>query len=519
MKNSALWAARAGIARPLAIVLSFARAAFLTMLLVGGASPERASAQPRPVVGVEPAKISPTIRKKIEGILKRRGFGILPDALTALQSKTKAQSRVSAHLIEEYLFGAAVSGTPPTLASLDRGSGSAISQFWRSNVVESIASGSPSGEQCGEFYIGPVDGQSGGLGACLMAEGVGRAFEIAIDAAQSVCQMRNFGAKVKINDPAIVFKRGKDRVPDGLLKNIFSPGDEERLIKIRARGEIGEDENGNPLPLAVQNIFIRIASSEANRRRNALYRADLHFCEDGDTIARGYNLIRVATSGVLSILNKDMQSQSGRASTVVVKGRLTPVGGILRWALDAPRTGEIQLSDPQSGQARSERIGFVVSQDGVTSRRRREASNEPEVREYAVAQIQGKNAVDLRFLSGAFKSQFNGGLPVVGATEYRDSYYASAPQSPLVLQAQSFDFSVDPIFADPTDLVVDLSKYRCTLEPDIEIEFDRSKVANDFFEECESRGLKRMDFCSGSDLVEAARQRQSSVCPAAIVGP
>jgi hypothetical protein len=136
-----------------------------------------------------------------------------------------------------------------------------------------------------------------------------------------------------------------------------------------------------------------------------------------------------------------------------------------------------------------------------------------------VAQIQGKNAVDLRFLSGAFKSQFNGGLPVVGATEYRDSYYASAPQSPLVLQAQSFDFSVDPIFADPTDLVVDLSKYRCTLEPDIEIEFDRSKVANDFFEECESRGLKRMDFCSGSDLVEAARQRQSSVCPAAIVGP
>jgi len=512
MKNYALWAARPGIAAP------FARVAVVTMLLAVGPFPELASAQPLPVIDVGPAKISPSIKKKISARLKQRGFVILPDALTALQSKTKAQSRASAHLIEEYLFGAVVSGNPPTLASLDRVSGSAIDRFWRPDVVETIAFGSPSGEQCGEFFIGPVDGQSGGLGACLMAEGVGRSFEIAIDAAKSVCQMRNFGAKVKIDDPAILFTRGRDLVPGGALKNLFNPGDEERLIKIRARGEIGEDDNGNPLPLEVQNIFIRIAANETNRKRNAFYRADLHFCEDGDTIARGYNLIRVSTSGVLSILNKDSQPQSGRAATAVVKGRLTPVGATLRWSLDAARTGEVQVSDLRSGQARSERIGFVVSQDGVTSRRYRESSNEPAVREYAFARIQGNDAVDLRFLSGAFKSQFNDDPPVVGATEYRDSYYASAPQSPLVPQAQGFEFSADPIFAEPLDLTVDLSKYRCALKPDIEIEFDRSKIVNDFFDECESRGLKRMDFCSGSELVETARQRQSSVCSAPLVG-
>jgi len=478
--------------------------------LVGPAVPT-SFGEEREAARVQPARLS-SIAKKIAARLKKRGFSILPDALTALQSRTKSSAATSAATIEEYFFSAAVSGTPPTLSSFDRQGGTAISSFWRPGVVQSIAVGSPSSEQCGEFFTGPVDGQSGGLGACLMAEGVGRSFETAIDAGRSACQMRNFSSKISINDPAISFERGKKLVPDGKLKNLFNPGERERLIKVRALGEIGEDQNGNPVPLGAQNIFIRIPSNRSNERRNALYRAELHFCEDGDTSARGYNLIQVSNNGILKIVNKDTQSESSRVSTVTMTGRVTPAGAALQWVLTSPRSGEVRFSGPVGGQTLKERIGFSVSKDEVISRRLREGSQGRFAKEYSVASILGDNAVSLQLLTGAFKSESSGQGSVVGAAEFRDSFYASAPQSPLLSRAQSFDFSKDPLFSGSTDVSIDLSMYKCSLRPDISIVFEQSKVEDDFLAACESRGLKRMNFCSGSSLVQVAQERRPSVC-------
>lgn len=477
--------------------------------------PHNGFPSPREVITVEAASTAQSARlsalaKQILSRLKKKAFSILPDALSALQSKSK--SMASAALIEEYFFAAAVSGLPPTLASFDRRTGLAINTFWRSNVVQSIAVGTPSPEQCGEFFIGQTDGQSGGFGACIMAEGVGRAFETAIDAGKSACQMRNFSTKVKITDKSLTFKRGKKLIPDGDLSKIFNAQEKERLIKIQVRNEEELDDNGNLVRVNPQNIFIRIPSVDSNEKRKFLYRAELFFCEEGVSTAQGYNSIQVLTSGFLKITNKDARFEGSGSSLVSLNGRVRPKGSSLSWELDSPRTGEVRFTGQREGRSINERMGFSVAQDEVIARRYRRGENGGVAKEYSVAAIVGQNAVDLRFLSGAFKNIVGDGRTVVGATEFRDTYYASAPGSELLPRAQNFDFSADELFSDLSDVSVDLSHYRCSLRPDISIVFDRSKAPDDLFDTCETQRLKRMDFCSGSAIVGAARERRPLVC-------
>jgi hypothetical protein len=430
----------------------------------------------------------------------------LPDAFTALQSKSRNLA-AGAALIEDYFFSGAVMGTPPTLSSFDRNNGTARATFWRPGVVGSVAFGNPTPQQCSEFFNSPVDGESGGLGACFMAEGVGRTFETAIDAGSSVCQMQDFSSSLKINDRSLVFTKGKSLVPGGDLRKIFNTGEKERLVKIRVLNEPNESGGvENPI-----DIFIRIFSNSSNERRNLLYRAELYFCGDNQPTPAGFNSIQVLNNGRLKILNKD--NREGGAAVVSLNGQTVTAGAALKWNLDTPRSGEVRFRGNAPGGTVDEKMGFSVSRDQIISRRFRRGTQGRLTREYTVASIVGSNAVDLRFLAGGFKNEIGTERSFTGSTEYRDPIYASAPSSELRARADSFDFNADPLFGELDPVSVDLSRYSCSAKPAISIVFDQSKLTKGKFGRCDARRLRRMNFCSGDPVVDQALNRQRTVCP------
>jgi len=313
-------------------------------------SPGFLQAEPLPT---EPAKLSNTI-KKILSRLRSRGIVILPDALTALQSKTKTVSAAAASQ-EEFPVAGAVEGTPPALASFDRGFGSVKNIFWRPGVVDAVASGSPTAEQCAEFFNGPVDGQSGGIGACRMAEGIGRAFETSIDATATFCKMQNFPNQAFLDSGRVVFKRGKKLLPNGDFTKIFTPGTKNRFIKVRSTGE--SPGPGGQVD-AFRDIFVRVFSTDENEKRKLLYRAEIYTCRPDAATAEGLNIIEVNQKGVLRIVSKDTGGRSGNESIGELFGRMKIVGSRLQWDLDQPRSGTVRSVIGQTGRESNEYIGF-----------------------------------------------------------------------------------------------------------------------------------------------------------------
>jgi hypothetical protein len=191
---------------------------------------------------------------------------------------------------------------------------------------------------------------------------------------------------------------------------------------------------------------------------------------------------------------------------------MVPSGSGLKWNLDTARTGEVRFQGNIDGRSTNEKMGFSVSKDEVISRRLRLNESGQLNKEFTVAAIRGADALDLRFLAGGFKNIFGSTRTVLGSTEYRDPLYVSAPSSELLARAASFDFDRDPLFSELTDISVDLSRYSCSARPNISIVFDRERVDNDSFGSCDTKRLRRMNFCSGDGLIRQAINRHRIVC-------
>src|SRR6185295_6641330 len=79
-------------------------------------------------------------RRKLRKLLRRKGLAKLPSVAGALAARTGKHRRGTA---------AVVTGTPPALVSIPDASVKDL--FWRPGVVDAIAGGTASPEQCSEF--------------------------------------------------------------------------------------------------------------------------------------------------------------------------------------------------------------------------------------------------------------------------------------------------------------------------------------------------------------------------------
>lgn len=135
-----------------------------------------------------------------------------------------------------------VSGTPPTLSEIVTNGPSTI--FWAPGVVSSIASGSPTPEQCNQFFSGSNDGSSGGFLACYMTQTAGYALAEVVRSGTTMCYMKNMPTEEVFKGGGFTVTEGS--LPGGNVTNLFKTpsGSNPRIVKIVMSGDPEENQVG-----------------------------------------------------------------------------------------------------------------------------------------------------------------------------------------------------------------------------------------------------------------------------------
>ena len=145
-------------------------------------------------------------------------------------------------------------------------------------------------------------------------------------------------------------------------------------------------------------------------------------------------------------------------------------------------------------------------------------------RSYSVSTFSGSDVSNVRFLSGAYRGSSNDSqghqFDFVGATEFRDSYYAAAPQNSLLDQVEDFDFADDKFFDTEQELRLDLSAYPCDAAADVEVQVEmRSEFMQEVRKNCEPSDFRNMHFCHESTEIRSAEMNFGPYCVDSGPGP
>lgn len=440
--------------------------------------------------------------------LKKTGMTSIPDTSSVLSSNNSSSSAV---------HRSSVSGTPPLLTDLP---GNIKATFWRPGVIEGINSGSPTEAQCHEFFAGTADGQSGGMGACYLAQGVGYSFQSILESGTSLCYMKNFPTAVNVASGGVTVTRGSP--PGGNISQIFSVpnGSAARTIQVsvsgfedsRSRRETGRAGSGEGAP-ADQTVYIRVDSAAANARNGNQYGYSLWFCEDGN-VPTGYERTTVSLSG--EYRSKHTDRGDGGTFSNDVRAFLRNVDGELVFDTSRPRKASVTAS--RSGEESFRfKSDVVVTADNLIQNKVYDIFRDRSRKAYSVAEFTGAGIGEFRFLQGAYGDLNTESGVTLGsfesATEYRDSYYAAAPESELVDDRDALDISADSFYNSAPDADFDAGDLSCSALADLAVTINmtnstvRSSVSH-----CEGERLEGMDFCRSDEEVALAERNFFSSC-------
>lgn len=430
-------------------------------------------------------------KKKIAEI----GLAAIPDAGDLLKAKKKS----SAQSIHD------VSGTAPTLMSIPELGIKNV--FWKPGVIDGLLSGDPTQQQCGEFFAGDQDGASGGLGACHMSESVGHSFQLIMEAGNSLCYMKRIPTQANVDAGGIALNSGE--LPGGDVTKIFaSPeGSDSRLVKIAVSG-FDEGEEGP----SEENVFIKVYGTQQNSESSALYKVDLWFCTPGDETPNGAEQISISNAGrfsAVSLHDDSARGGGGGLFQATSEGFLT-IGsdGEVTFDPTKPRSATAEMDGAEWGF----KSAVQISSDNKIKTKFYDVFGGGSNKGFAVTRFSGSGVDSLRFLEGAFKGLNSGDEGFSGATEFRDSFYAAAPDSGLKGQLNSVDLAEDEFYQNPPTSSFDLSEYSCAAEADIEVSLDMSNTSvMESIAPCEQR-LDGMHFCHEDEEVNMAQQMFFEAC-------
>jgi hypothetical protein len=424
-------------------------------------------------------------RKKLQKSLRQGGLAKLPGVAAAV-----ARNDAPAGL------AAAVSGTPPALVDI---AGLSVKDvFWRSGVLDRIAAGTPEPSDCGEFVWGSADGQSGGIGACYMAESVGRSMAALLEGETALCMMKSFPTAENVAAGAVTVVSGE--LPDDDITKLFVPptGKFSRIVQVRVtRPGVGE-----------QIVSMRIMATRENKTAGDLFAADIWFCRDAASPATGYNRVTLDKNGAFEADSVQQNGEGLHANHVV--GFMVGDGLGVAWDRTRPRTATSTMTSTGGGGFKGEvRIG----EDNLIEARSWRSAGPDTQKVFSVAEFSGTSAFDMRFLTGALRDGGSHDSGNTGATEYRDTLYVSAPESPLLPSAEAVDLLTDPFFTTPPTLTLDTSAFSCAETPDVVLAMDLANSAlQAAVATCQPTAFQSVRFCENDEDVAAARQNFASAC-------
>jgi len=435
-------------------------------------------------------KANPNSKKVCSKLLKPgsvKNLNSLPSASTVINSNKKTKAKAFAGI-------KAVSGTPPTLSEI-RTNG-AIPTFWRSGVISGILSGSPTQQQCNEFFSSDLDGASGGFSACYLTQGVGQSVSEIARAGNVLCYMKNFPKRDIVNAGAVTLVSGS--YPGGNIENLFSvpSGSRAKVVKvILSQGSEG-----------ASNMFLRINSVSQNEASGDQYKFDFWACE-GDPTPQEHETSRITAGG--EFITKSVSTSDEGLYSSSVRGFLILEAGKLVFDASRDRTAETI-----GVRSNSNHKSFItINSSNEVSSKSYDAFGSFEPRKsYSVSNFSGSGLTSLRFLEGAYKELQQGERTYSSAIEYRDSFYTSAPNNPYLESVNSINFATDSFYATAPSLT-DNSELSCSATADVVVGLDMDNaamiaVAN----ECEGDRIDgSIDFCSSNDL-QTAQQNYRSVC-------
>lgn len=397
---------------------------------------------------------------------------------------------------------AVVSGVAPTLPKLSSGEVDLSTTFWSEGVIDALLDGDPSEEQCQQFWAGVEDGQSGGMAACFLTDGVGHSFSTMLMGGTSLCYMKNAPTLTNLQSGAVSLISGT--LPDNDVTKLFSPPlASDRLVNVQAQ----HDEFGS------QNIFIRIYSQESNIAEGYHYRYDLWFCNPGQDAPSEKENTSIKINGAYKtrVIGRDRENNSAFSTMITAFLRMTNDGHPV-FDTSQDRRAVVAFD---GGEQSSFKGDLVITSENKILFKSYESFDGEDRKGYSVAEFSGTSLENLRFLAGANRHHnLTRNETFQVATEFRDNYYAAAPESELMSELNDVDFEEDDFYSEPPSVNPNITGYSCSPQPDVVVAMDMGHEGmRQVRQTCESGN--RMEggaFCSNDETLQQAMEAWFEAC-------
>lgn len=398
---------------------------------------------------------------------------------------------------------------PPTLQALTSSPIKDI--FWGDidgvNVIDAINNNNFSAQSCGEFYSS-TSGQSGGLGACHMAESVGYSYKEVIQSGTILCYIQNTPTKANQRSGGITIDSGK--LPEGGIEKTFAvpEGKKSRIIKIKFLNLPFEEDT--------QEIFVEVLSSKTNKAEKNIYKLNLWMCPEG--AQHPNNLDTITINNALSYINihGGVEEFSNNAIsgltqiTTSASGALSKQKNDLVWDLSSTRTSTSTYKDPDGSFFKSQ---VEITKENTIKVKRSEQFYGQSAKGIVITNFTGDSAENLRFLSGAFKEVHNG-LPIATAAKYNGDFYAIDQENSLLPTVLSEDLESE-YYTSGVASDVDTSVFSCDVTPDLSVTVDHDNPSvNASIAPCDALGeiFENTYFCHQDPEVFEAEQKARNFC-------
>jgi hypothetical protein len=374
--------------------------------------------------------------------------------------------------------------------------------FWEEGALETIISGTGSDLQdaCNGFYTG--------LGSCQIAESFMRGFGTMLEAGTSMCYMSNFPAAssgVELVSGSYV----------GALKDIFDPPSVgSRRVKI----VVGGDQEA-------QIIVARIFGQDELQGTGKMFRTELSFCQEGNNVPMGYDIVTADNSGKFSVETAGVDSGGGGeveggVRKFMFEAKLAPTANNKNILFDPAGKRTATVESIRDGETEKNQIIVNGGSLTVASRNEREGSVRNTFNKVLFA-VNATGYANTRILSGAFSSKQIGGYSgeFDGAMQYQSPRYTATDSHPLLddVREESFDGA---FYTEAPSEDVDASGVsQCDVAVDAVVALDMGAVGmQEVQQKCEPPRTQG-SLCWGDEMVRAAESAYYSNCQGNGGGP
>ncbi len=405
-------------------------------------------------------------------------------SLPSLSDMAKSNSAAAlASSLDSYL---AVSGTPPTIASLT--DANADTYFWNGMVAAINTAQVATASQKAQYW-GGVDAGVGGQGACYMSQMVGESFGHMLQAGTSMCYMKNMPTAT-----------GGVTISSGTGSTLFAQGAAAKVVKVTASMQ-GQ----------TMIVFIKVLGSDDVT--SDVYKVRLWFCDNGAAAASTGNeefIINKASSSFTA--TTDHNDNGGQGQSTVSAALSVGADGTISFDPTKDRTASMVY---KGAWGKFKGSVTITSANKILAKMFNEntwGGNTWKNHNYAVASFSGSSVKTLKFLAGGYKGRsYNEGdrdRTYVGGTEFRDTYYVAATTSALATEAGLMNFATDSFYtSNAVSAFAAGATDSCSAPSDVQVtmDFANASVAA-ISEKCEGERFDNYSYCN-SAAIQAANAR------------